>query len=293
MDTGFQKRIINQNTLLGIIVNLLLVGVKIAAGILSASTAMITDAAHSLSDLFTDFIVFFSLRLSIKSPDEQHPYGHGKIENIAAVIVGLLLIQLGLWFVYDSVQRLFSGSAQLLKNNWALWAALASIVLKEILFHITRSMGRSIQSDAMIANAWHHRSDAFSSVVALAGLGSSLLGFRYGDLLAAALIALILVYIGGKILLENANTLIEASVSPEVLEQAREILRTQEGVRDFRRLRLRQVGKDIYGEVNIEVDARLSVRQGHDIALRLKQRLFQSLTGLKDISVHIDPAREK
>ncbi len=293
MDAEFQKKIINQNTILGVAVNIILFGVKLAAGILSSSTAMITDAIHSLSDLFTDIIVFFSLHWSIKSPDDEHPYGHGKIENIAAVIVGLLLIQLGLWFVYDSAHQVITGNVKVLKNNWAVWAAVASIVLKEALFHITRIMGNKIKSDAMIANAWHHRSDAFSSIVALIGLGASLLGFRFGDIIAAGLIAVILVYIGGKILFQNANTLIEASVKPEELDQAREVLRTQEGITDFRRLRLRQVGKDVYGEVNIEVKGDLSVKEGHDIALRVKQRLFQTLTALKDISIHIDPSQTR
>ncbi len=289
MKLEYQKKIINLSTILSVVANVLLTGVKLAAGILSGSVAMITDAVHSLSDLFTDVIVFFSLHWSLKSPDQKHPYGHGKIENIAAVIVGLLLLQLGLWFIYEGAQQLIKGEIHELKNNWALWAAVISIVVKEALFQVTKIFGKKIKSDALIANAWHHRSDAFSSVVALAGIGSGLIGFKYGDLIASVVIAGILIWIGVDIIRSNANILIEASVGDDVLDIATAILKDQKGVKRYRRLRLRQVGKDIYGEVNIEVKGKLSVKEGHDIAQALKKQLIAKIEGLKDISIHIDP----
>ena len=285
-------QVIKLSTLYSVVGNVILALFKLLAGFLSGSLAMLTDAIHSFSDLFTDVIVFFALKWSLKNPDEEHPYGHGKIENIAAVIVGILLVEVGVFFFYEAIKDFLTGHVAKLHNPIALWAAAISIVFKEGLFHITRFLAGRIKSEALYANAWHHRSDALSSVVALAGIGASFLGFAYGDLIGAVIIAVILMFIGIKIVKKNGNILVEASVPVEILKKCEAMIKKNAEIKGYSGLRLRQVGKDIYGEVNIQLDADLSIEEGHRIAHNLKQNIFSEIEDLKHISVHVDPVEK-
>jgi cation diffusion facilitator family transporter len=292
MDDAYQKKAINIASFLSIFLNSLVIIPKFIAGILTGSVALITDGVHSLSDVFTDVVIYIALRFSIKSPDKDHPYGHGKIENLVAVIVGVLLIQVGGFFVYDGIKSFIADEIVSPTSAWGLYVVIFSILIKEFLFHITKYYGRKIKSDALIANAWHHRSDAFSSVVALIGIGASLLGFKYGDLIASVIIAAILVTIGIQIIVRNGNILIEASVSDDILGNIRNIAINTQGVNDYTHLKMRWVGKKIHGVMNITVDGEISVRDGHKIAHKLKQELTDNIKDLGSIIIHIDPSKK-
>lgn len=269
--------------------NIILIVLKFIAGVMTASSAMIVDAVHSLSDVFTDIAIYIALQFSIKSPDDDHPYGHGKIENITAVIVGVLLIQIGIFFIYNGVKSVVIGDIAKVHGNFGLYAAGLSIVIKEVLYHITKRFGKKIKSEALIANAWHHRSDAFSSVVALVGIAASLLGFVYGDIIAGAIIAVILISIGLRIIKKNGNILIEASVDKEIVEAVKQVIENTSGVLSYTDLRLRWSGDKIFGEVIIKVGGSQSVTAGHNISQKLERSIAKKVDDIGSISVHIEP----
>lgn len=287
-----KRKAVRVTTFLSLFLNLVLIIAKFIGGIFFGSLTLITDGVHSLSDVFTDIIIFFALKFSMKAPDEGHPYGHGKMENLVAAIVGVILIGVSATFIFESITNLISGEISVPKGRLPFIIAAFSILVKELLFRITKRWGERVKSPALIANAWHHRSDALSSVIAVAALGSGALGFVYGDILGSVLIAVVLIRVGVKVIMENSATLLEASVEESLHCEMMAVILETEGVKHAHRLRLRYVGDKIFGEVNLEISGEITVREGHDIALSVKRRLFHKFDQLRDISVHIDPLDE-
>ncbi|HPQ67696.1 MAG TPA: cation diffusion facilitator family transporter [bacterium] len=285
-----QDKAVRRVTWIGFFANLLLMAFKFFAGVVGNSAAMIADAAHSASDLASDIVVLIGLRISAQPRDKTHPYGHGKVETSVAVLVGMMLIGVGGFIFWEGAQGLYL-NIEKTPGFIALLAALFSIVVKEILYQITLRAGRKAGRPSVIANAWHHRSDAFSSVAALAGIGGNMLGVSHLDQLAGMVVALIVVHVGFKIAWEAYKDLIDTAVETKFQTRLIDTVRHIDGVRGYHKLRTRKVGMAIFVDIHIEVDGNLSMRAGHAIADRVEHTLIDKLK-VDDVTVHVDIADE-
>lgn len=277
-------------TLIGAVINLLLSIGKIAGGIVGQSQALIADGVHSLSDLLSDALVLFASRWGSLEADHNHPYGHARIETLATLGVGLLLLALGAGFLIDSVGRLLVPE-RLLTPGWlAFGIAVLSVLVKEGLYHYTVRVARQTGSALLRANAWHHRSDAFSSVVVIIGIGGALAGMLWLDAVAAAIVGLMLGWVGWRLLGEAATELVDTGLSDRELEALAETIDAVVGVCGHGRLRSRRMGGRIFVDVRIEVDQTISVRAGCQIAEQVRRRVIDQLPGNADVVVCLRPA---
>lgn len=271
----------------GIAVNLPLALVKIAVGWVTGSQALIADGAHSLADLVSDAAVLWALAHSAQEPDEEHPWGHGRFETLATLAVSALLGLTALGIAWEALTRL--GQPVAAPGLPALWVAAGSILLKEALFHATMQVGRRTGSALIRANAWHHRSDAMSSVVALAGIGGALAGWSWADPAAAALIALMLGRIAWKQGRVAVNELVDTRAPQAERDRLETILTAAPGVRGFRDLRLRAHGGAVLADVSILVDPAITVTEGHRIAEAARATAMTDHPELVDLIIHVEP----
>lgn len=285
----------NKIILIGFIENILLTLFKLYAGIYGRSNAIIADAIHSLSDLSTDIVVFVGLKFSSKPIDKSHSYGHGKIETLSAVIIAIVLIYVGFKIFLNgwiSVYVILMGQ-NIETPGWiAFYAAVVSIIAKEILFRYTFKVAKEINSSSLMANAWHHRSDAFSSIGVTIGIfGAILLGekFRILDPIAAIIVSLIILQQGVVILFTNTNELLDASLSTSDQKSILDIITGIAAVSNPHKLRTRRIGNNISIDVHIEVDQDLTVKQGHDIATQVEDSLRAKYGKESFVSVHVEP----
>lgn len=291
-----RTRTIYRVTIVGSIVNLLLVIFKFAAGILGRSSAMVADAVHSLSDLFSDIIVLWFVRLSSRPGDVDHDYGHGKYETLASLIVGLTLLAAGAGILIDGVARCidFFHGVPLDRPGWiALVAALISIVSKEGLFRYTRSAARRVDSPALIANAWHHRSDALTSVAAVAGIGGAILlgpKWRVLDPLAAAVVSIFIIVAALKIIKSNTDQLLEKALPAEIKQDITQIILQTPGVSGIHRLYTRRLGPTTAIEAHVRMDGDMPLRRAHTIASHIEQRLRSAYGPATHVLIHMEPA---
>jgi cation diffusion facilitator family transporter len=277
-------------TWVGIAANALLIAMKFAAGGLGHSQALIADAVHSISDFFTDFVVLLGLRFGRKPPDETHHFGHGRIETIASAAVGVALIVVALfigvsatWNIYHHVER---------RPTWiAIAAAAISIVVKEILYRYTVIVGRRIRSQAVIANAWHHRSDALSSVAVLIGVTGAQIrpGWHILDAYAALLVSFFIVKVGIDVLGGAMREFADTAPKPEIIERIRGCIQAVEGVKGIHDLKVRSTGGIFEIQVHLEGDKTLSVAEGHLIINEARSCLRAEMEDVGEITVHIDP----
>ncbi|RXA21230.1 cation transporter [Methanosarcina sp. MSH10X1] len=281
-----------------IAVNFLLTGFKFVAGIAGNSSAMIADAVHSLSDFVTDIAVIVGLRVATKPGDSTHNYGHGKIETLAAVFIGLVLavVAFGIfWGGLDKILAFFRGETLPAPSLIALLAAILSIVLKEWLYRYTMVSARELKSDALIANAWHHRSDAFSSIGTMIGIGGAiLLGGKWVvlDPIAAVVLSFFILKVAFDISYKNLNELLEASLDSETYKNIEEILISTEGVLGFHELKTRKIGNAMAADVHIEVDRDLSIVDAHEISTRIEDRLKETCGKNGHFSIHVEPCSD-
>lgn len=276
-------------TLLGAAVNLVLSVLKIAAGLTLASPALVADGAHSLSDLASDIMVLWALRHARQGPDDDHPYGHGRFETLATLALAVFLALTGVLIGWDGVSRLLTGTGST-PGAWALAVVAFSIIVKEGLFRHTLRIGRETGSALLLANAWHHRSDALSSVVALVGIGAAQLGFVWGDPLAALMIAAMLVRIGWGFGAEAAVELVDTQPPDDVRETLQECLSQTPGVLGQRDLRMRRHGARTLADVSVMVDPFISVTEAHRIAEVARAHALSQIDALEDLVIHIEPA---
>ncbi len=290
-----REKVIYRVTFIGSAVNLLLVALKFAAGVLGRSSAMIADAVHSLSDLRSDVIVVVFVRLSSKPEDEDHAYGHGKYETLASVIVGLMLLCAGVALGWEGVEKsvAFFRGERLGQPGWlALWAGLFSIALKEWLYHYTARAGRAVRSDALIANAWHHRSDSLTSIATVAGIGGAMAlgpGWAVLDPLAASVVSLFIVASAFGMMKPGIDQLLERSLPAEDLSEIADVITSVPGVRGYHRLRTRAIGSGKAVEVHVKMDGNLSLTEAHNIASELEQRLKKALGPETHTAIHMEP----
>ena len=282
-------------TLAGSVVNLLLVGLKAFAGLAGHSAAMISDAVHSLSDFITDIVVLVFVRVSARPQDEGHDYGHGKYETVATLFIGLALAAAAVGIVVSGAQTLASwlkGEELPAPGMLALWAAIISIVVKELLYQYTRLKGKKLDSPALVANAWHHRSDALSSIGAAIGIGGAiLLGKRWTvlDPLASIVVGAMLVKVAWDLLGPSFGELTDSSLPADMENEMLEIIKAVPGVEDPHNLRTRRVGNRIAAEVHIRLDGSLSLADAHDKASEVERRLRQRFGPQSHITVHMEP----
>jgi cation diffusion facilitator family transporter len=282
--------------MIGIAVNLLLAVLKAVAGILGNSRALVADAAHSASDVVSSIAVLVGIRAAQKPPDSEHPYGHGKSENVATLIVAILLVVVGFEIIYNAIVSLMTGTAENYTTMIALYVIIFSIVVKEVLFQYKYRLGTRIKSPALIADAWHHRSDAISSVVALIGIGLSIIGTAYGipylgylDPIASAIIALIIMYMGFQLAKEAVSMTLEVVLNEDETEEMRETVVNIDKVRQIDRLIARSHGSYVIIDIKISVDADITVEEGHRVARVVKQTLLKNHEEVMDVNVHVNP----
>jgi cation diffusion facilitator family transporter len=277
-------------TLAGAIVNSLLIILKFVAGILGQSQALVADAVHSISDLFTDAVVLVGLGMGRKAPDETHHFGHARIETLASAAVGLALVATALYLGIKAAWNIHLGT-EYHPTTLALIAAAVSIALKEALYHYTVHVGRRIKSQAVMANAWHHRSDALSSVAVLLGVAGARINpsWHMLDAYAALIVSFFILKVAFDILRETLREFVDTAPGPEVLERIRECTLKVEGVIETHDLRVRTLGGLHQMETHIVVDGRLSVTEGHLIAKAVEKCLLEEVPDLDRVIVHVDP----
>ena len=283
-------------TLAGSVVNLLLLAFKFVAGFVGHSSAMIADAVHSLSDFITDVIVIVFVRIAGKPVDEDHEYGHGKYETLASVIVGIMLAVVGVGLAVNGVEKtiaFFKGEPLESPGMIALVAALLSIFAKEVLYQYTVIRGRKLNSPALVANAWHHRSDAMTSIATLIGIGGAmLLGQRWNvlDPLAAVVVSVFILKAAFSLMKPGVDELLEKSLPDKDKNEIAAIMTATPGVVAFHRLRTRRIGSKVAIDAHVKMDGSLSLRQAHDIASEIERSLKQRFGPDTYMGIHMEPA---
>lgn len=284
-----RRTAVTRTALVGGIANLLLSMVKIGIGLIGHSQSLVADGIHSLSDLATDVLVWIAGRQASRGPDDAHPYGHGRYETMATLALALLLLAVAIGVGWDAALRLFSPE-ELLTPAWiTLVAALASIGVKEWLYWYTLAYARHVRSDMLRANAWHHRSDAISSVVVLIGIGGTMAGLPYLDAVAAFVVAIMIARIAWELGFEATRELVDTGLDPERLAAVRDTILKVGGVRDLHMLRTRSIGGTVSTDVHVLVDPYISVSEGHLISVKVEQELKKRIDEIADVTVHIDP----
>ncbi|MDX1606339.1 MAG: cation diffusion facilitator family transporter [Candidatus Competibacterales bacterium] len=282
-------RAMRKVSIVGALVNVLLAVVKLVFGFIAQSQALIADALHSFADLATDALVLFAARHSNEAADEDHPYGHARIETAVTVVLGAVLMLTAIGIVLDAGLRLLTPERLLQPGPLALVVALLSILANEWLYQYTVRVGRRIKSALLRANAWHHRTDALSSVIVLIGVGGALLGFRSLDAIAAVGVALMIGKIGWDQAWQAVEELIDTGLEPERVDAIRTRIADVDGVRDLHMLRTRRMGGNALVDVHVQVNPRLSVSEGHQIGEYVRTKLVESVDEVTDVTVHIDP----
>lgn len=275
-------------TLLGALMNCLLGFGKIIGGWFSHSHGLIADGFHSLSDLLTDGMVLIAAHYGSQEADAGHPYGHQRIETAATLIVALILILTGLGIAWDALGELLRHD-HTRPQFWALPIAVISILIKEWLYHYTRRVGQRIRSELLVANAWHHRSDALSSIVVCIGLLGSFAGLYYLDALAAFIVAAMIAKMGFAYAWNSVRELIDTATDTKTLLAIENIINRIDGVHRIHQLRSRHMGEDVFIDVHIQVAPRLSVSEGHYIAQHVHHALVNHIENVRDVTVHVDP----
>lgn len=297
METTREKEIV-RITLWGSVVNVTLTALKFAAGILGCSAAMIADAVHSLSDLLTDFVVLLFVRISSRPADSDHPYGHGKYETLATAIVAVALLAAGGVLAAEGVQKILSaihGEELVMPGRIALWAAIISIAAKEIIYWLTIRVSRRVQSSVLEANAWHHRTDALSSVATSIGIGGALLfGGKWAilDPIAAVLVSIFILVAAARLLHEAMQDLLEKRLPEEVENEIRAMVATDSEMSEMHKLRTRRVGNVYSIEMHLRMDGNMPLAEAHRHSAMLEQRLRERFGQQTMITIHMEPLKK-
>ena len=293
-----REKQIRDITLWGSLVNVVLTVCKIVAGILGRSAAMVADGIHSLSDLMSDVVILIFVHLSSKERDCDHDFGHGKYETLATVIVSLILLVVGAELMTGGVKSIISiANGETVANpGWiALIAAVVSILAKEGIYQATMAVSRKVESQALVANAWHHRSDALSSIGSLLGIGGAmLLGNKWSmlDPIASCLISIAIIVIAVKMSIPCIKDLLEASLPEDVEQRIISLAKSVEGVNDIHELKTRKNGSSKIIDAHIVVDPEISITKAHDIATEVEQQLTKEFGPQTQISLHMEPDKD-
>jgi len=281
-------------TLVGALVNTFLILLKLVTGIFGSSQALIADAVHSISDLFTDVVVLIGIKISQKPPDKTHHFGHARIETLASFIVGMALIGTALYLGIEASLTIYRHT-QYHPTGLALFGAGVSIAFKEVLYHYTIRTGRRIGSRLIIANAWHHRSDALSSVAVFIGVAGTQINpsWHFLDAFAALLVSFFIVKVGLEILRDALREFTDTAPKPEIIEKIQQCALSVNGVDGMHDLRVRTSGGQYQMEIHIVVDGQLTVLKGHKIAKAVEVCLVEDVGNFDRITIHVDPSIER
>jgi cation diffusion facilitator family transporter len=284
-----RRRAIGRTAVVGALVNLALSALKVVVGVLGHSHALVADGIHSLSDLATDALVWLVGKHASRGPDTTHPYGHGRYETMATLILSLILAIIATGIGWDAAQRLFSPQ-DIQTPAWiTFYAAFVSILVKEWLYWYTLAYARRVRSDMLRANAWHHRSDAISSVVVMVGIAGTLAGLPYLDAIAAFLVAVMIAHVAWELGVDAIRELVDTGLEPDRLAAVRETILKVGGARDIHMLRTRSIGGTVSTDVHVLVDPYISVSEGHLISAKVEHELKKQIEEIEDVTVHIDP----
>ncbi len=277
-------------TLVGVIVNIVLAFAQVAGGVIAQSQALIADGFHTLSDLITDFVVLIAAKMASKDADEDHPYGHERIETIATIILGMALGAVGIGIALDAADRLQHPEKLLQPGILAIALAAFGILCKEGLFRYTYHVGKRINSSLLKANATHHRSDAISSVMVAIGVTASVIfSIPWLDALAAVAVSVMIFYMGAKLILDSTLELVDTAWESEKVESMLMLISNVPGVQNAHMLRTRKMSSSVLVDVHIQVSPYISVSEGHHIAEQVMSQLRAEYDEVSDIMVHIDP----
>ena len=297
MTSNEREKEIYKVTIVGSFVNLLLLIFKFVSGIVGHSAAMIADAVHSLSDFVTDILVLVFVKISSKPADKDHRYGHGKFETLATAIIGAVLMAVGIGIFYQgatSIYAVYNGQVLPSPGYIALIAAAVSIVSKEAVYWYTVIKGKKLNSQAVVANAWHHRSDAFSSMGTLLGIGGAILGgekWAVLDPIAAVVVSIFIVKVAISILNGSLQELLEHALPKTVQEEIKQLILSVDGVSEPHHLRTRRVGSNYAIEVHIRMDGNLSLNEAHHITSLVEKKLKEKYGEGTNLSVHAEPLK--
>lgn len=280
-------------TLVGMISNLFLTFVKVVAGYAGNSQALITDGIHSLSDCSTDIALLVGVKYWNKPADKTHPYGHKRIETIVATFIGLFLVSAAIFMILEAIES-FRQAEFVAPSSITLAAALISVAIKEILYRWTFKKGRELGSPAMQANAWHHRSDCYSSIAVSIAITAAIIEPSWAviDPVATIVVAILILQVSVGIIMPGVKELADQGAEPEVLEEIKDIVMSVEGVKSAHGLRTRFHGAGMQVDIHLQVAANLTVEQGHSIAGKAKAQLIDEGPGIVDVLVHIEPWHE-
>ena len=270
-------------------VNTLLAILKIIAGWLGHSSALVADGIHSFSDLMSDGLVLIASKAGTKHPDEGHPYGHQRIETIASIAIALLFLGAGAFIIYDAFAHLMQHKLLQQPNIAVVIVAAISVVANEYLFRYTLKKGQAVHSNLVVTNAWHKRSDVYIAIIVLISVGFAYFSLHYFDAIGATAVALLIVKMGVKMVWLGINELLDAAVDEKTLEKIRHNIETIPGVESIHQLRTRQHGGTIFIDVHIQVPPKISVSEGHHISEKVALQLIQHFKKVSDVVVHIDP----
>lgn len=276
-------------TLVGMLLDAGLGAAKILIGVLFNSHALVVDGIHSFTDVASDLMVLVLARVARRAPDQGHPYGHERFETFGTVLMGSLLVGVAGAIGWESVQRLWQDLPSEVPGWPVLVIAALSVASKEWIYRYTRRVGSRIGSDLLIANAWHSRSDAFSSIVVFVGALGAIAGLVWLDTLAAVMVALIIARVGWYLAWENIKQLVDTAMPASASENVLQLARETEGVRDVHALRTRKMGQDFLLDLHLQVDPSISVSEGHQIGVRVADRIRAVFHDIRDITFHIDP----
>ena len=289
-----EKKIIRRITLVGVLGNVILTAFKLFAGICGRSGAMVSDAVHSLSDVFATFIAFLGTIMAKRPADEQHPYGHERLECIASVMLGLILLATGIGIGKTGLQIILSGHYETLTapGTIALVAAIVSIITKEGMFRYTKHYAAILKSSAFMADAYHHRSDALSSIGSLIGIGGAMLGFPVLDSVASVIICFFIIKVAYSIIKDAIQNMMDESCGEDYDKNLKDFIEDQDGVEGVDSVQSRRFGNKVYVDLEIRVDGSKTVSEGHEIAENVHDMVEKSFPEIKHIMVHVNPADE-
>lgn len=291
MDVKESKKIAMHISNVSIVINVVLSALKVIAGVFAHSSAMISDAVHSLSDVFSTFVVMIGIHISSKDSDKDHQYGHERYESVASIILATMLGLTGAGIGYAGIKAILYGADELKAPGMlALLAAVISIIVKELMFWYTKAGAEKINSGALMADAWHHRSDALSSVGSLIGIGAARLGYPIFDPIASIVICLFIFKAAFDIYKDAVNKMVDASVDEETLKQIRKVIAKQEGVLGIDEIRTRLFGSRYYVDVEISADGNQTLWQAHAIAEKVHDIIEEQFRDAKHVMVHVNPA---
>lgn len=285
------KSVANRVSVISIIINLLLSVFKLTAGIVSGSGAMISDAVHSASDVFSTFIVIIGVSISSRKADREHQYGHERLECVASVILALVLGETAVWIGWSGIQTIFSGKYEEMQipGILALSAAVVSIIVKELMYQYTKKAAKRINSDALMADAWHHRTDSLSSVGAFIGILGARMGFSVLEPVASIVIAVFIVKAAFDIFKDSIDKMVDKSCDVKTVEELKDTILSKEGVKKIDDLKTRLFGAKMYVDVEISVDGSLPLTEAHEIAESVHQSIESTFPTVKHCMVHVNP----